>query len=331
MGHGNSKDEKEVSVDFGRLNPYGNLYPLKNDYDKDALHKFIISRRLSPFYPGVDSIEDFTIKEAQPISQKSSSLSSLKHKKALSAENTSNTSLDELKRDPIECPICFLYYPKNINYTRCCDQPICTDCFLQIKRPETTFDPAECPYCCQPHFGVVYNAFHSSGFKQRYSNDGSTRRKSISHQHPTVVTSDDLRPDWQQRKQDMERKRQLEEQRAALNHARRRQIQVLTEAQLANAAILAANLYERHGENDNRIARELARNARNSTDPSAAYLQGTNTLILAYRYLGADIEELMIMEAMRRSMQETNTADPQEQDLERVLQESAQVNSSEGN
>lgn len=39
---------------------------------------------------------------------------------------------------------------------------------------------------------------------------------------------DDLRPDWQQRKQEMERKRQLEEQRAALNHARRRQIQVLT-------------------------------------------------------------------------------------------------------
>ncbi|KAJ3310119.1 hypothetical protein HDV04_005385 [Boothiomyces sp. JEL0838] len=127
---------------------------------------------------------------------------------------------------------------------------------------------------------------------------------------------DDLRPDWQQRKQEMERKRQLEEQRAALNHARRRQIQVLT---------LAANLYERHGENDNRIARELARNARASSDPSAAYLQ-------AYRYLGADIEELMIMEAMRRSMQETtNNEDPQQEDLDRVLQESAQVNSSEDN
>lgn len=55
-------------------------------------------------------------------------------------------------------------------------------------------------------------------------------------------------------------------------------------------------------------------------------------LTAAYRYLGADIEELMIMEAMRRSMQETtNNEDPQQEDLDRVLQESAQVNSSEDN
>lgn len=41
-----------------------------------------------------------------------------------------------LYRDAIECPICFLYYPKYINYTRCCSQPICSECFLQMKRSE---------------------------------------------------------------------------------------------------------------------------------------------------------------------------------------------------
>lgn len=53
------------------------------------------------------------------------------------------------------------YYPTNINYSRCCDQAICTECFVQIKRSEPTTthlvsEPAACPYCVQEHFGVVY-------------------------------------------------------------------------------------------------------------------------------------------------------------------------------
>lgn len=41
-----------------------------------------------------------------------------------------------LYRGAIECPICFLIYPKYLNLTRCCAQPICTECFVQIKRPD---------------------------------------------------------------------------------------------------------------------------------------------------------------------------------------------------
>lgn len=49
----------------------------------------------------------------------------------------------------------------NINHSRCCDQAICTECFVQIKRiePTTTHlvsEPAACPYCVQDNFGVVY-------------------------------------------------------------------------------------------------------------------------------------------------------------------------------
>ena len=61
------------------------------------------------------------------------------------------------------CHICggVQYYPANINYSRCCDQTICTECFVQIKRSEPTTthlvsEPAACPYCVQEHFGVVY-------------------------------------------------------------------------------------------------------------------------------------------------------------------------------
>ncbi|KAK7203770.1 hypothetical protein BZA70DRAFT_59503 [Myxozyma melibiosi] len=86
-----------------------------------------------------------------------------------------------LYRNSIECPICFLYYPPFLNSTRCCDQPICSECFVQIKRSEphvpehetpaapgspehvTPFGMVElisecacCPYCTEPDFGVTY-------------------------------------------------------------------------------------------------------------------------------------------------------------------------------
>ncbi|KAJ5825723.1 hypothetical protein N7474_002861 [Penicillium riverlandense] len=88
-----------------------------------------------------------------------------------------------LYKDASECPICFLYYPPYLNRTRCCDQPICSECFVQIKRPDPhppehadsnapppaegeeqpesvegqlVSEPSACPFCVQPEFGVTY-------------------------------------------------------------------------------------------------------------------------------------------------------------------------------
>lgn len=88
-----------------------------------------------------------------------------------------------LYKDAIDCPICFLSYPPYLNRTRCCDQPICSECFVQIKRSEPHLpehhpdgqardpneglraedppemlisQPSACPYCQQPEFGVTY-------------------------------------------------------------------------------------------------------------------------------------------------------------------------------
>ncbi|KAJ5757829.1 uncharacterized protein N7511_006523 [Penicillium nucicola] len=87
-----------------------------------------------------------------------------------------------LYKDASECPICFLYYPPYLNRTRCCDQPICSECFVQIKRPDPhppehgepdpnapapaegeqpeesqlVSGPSSCPFCVQPEFGVTY-------------------------------------------------------------------------------------------------------------------------------------------------------------------------------
>ncbi|KAL2162349.1 hypothetical protein VTH06DRAFT_7262 [Thermothelomyces fergusii] len=84
-----------------------------------------------------------------------------------------------LYKNAVECPICFLAYPPYLNHTRCCNQPICSECFVQIKRPDPHFpeghnendpshnpeesagllvsEPACCPYCTQTDFGVTYD------------------------------------------------------------------------------------------------------------------------------------------------------------------------------
>lgn len=178
----------------------------------------------------------------------------------------SNSSIDGrpievfLYRNAIECPICFLYYPPYLNRTRCCDQSICSECFVQIKRPDPhvpehtdpavaggaaaetreeaaenlVSEPAACPFCVQPAFGVTYDpppfrsglayanqlASHPlstaspamSSSSSLASNSGPssgnlapgpvpTRRRaeSLSVASASVITTDMIRPDWAQK------------------------------------------------------------------------------------------------------------------------------------
>ncbi|XP_052177988.1 E3 ubiquitin-protein ligase DA2L-like isoform X2 [Diospyros lotus] len=53
-----------------------------------------------------------------------------------------------------ECPICFLYYP-SLNRSRCCLKGICTECFLQMKTPNST-RPTQCPFCKTSSYAVEY-------------------------------------------------------------------------------------------------------------------------------------------------------------------------------
>jgi len=103
-------------VDGGFVFPTGLVYQ-KSNCDLRVVRKLVIEQRISPCYKGNPDEEDSTM---------------------------------------VECPICFLYYPSNINYSRCCNQPICTECFLQIQQPKTG-GPACCPFCVQPDYGVYYN------------------------------------------------------------------------------------------------------------------------------------------------------------------------------
>ncbi|GAA6058436.1 hypothetical protein JCM3770_006050 [Rhodotorula araucariae] len=116
----------------------------------------------------------------------------------------------------LECPICFLYYPHNMVHTRCCDQPICTECFVQIKRADPTpthleSEPAACPFCMEPNFGCVYEKpvrppYHATPSSASGSSETGVarpaattkpRRKSFAHTEKEVVTTDMIHPDWE--------------------------------------------------------------------------------------------------------------------------------------
>ena len=181
-----------------------------------------------------------------------------------------------LYKNASECPICFLYYPPYLNKTRCCDQSICSECFVQIKRPDPhppehhdpsdtsapppepqedgalVSEPAACPYCAQPEFGVTYEpppfrrglayanqGHHSLAYaasamsstsslnSQGLTSPGRRRATSLAANDNTVITTDRVRPDWAKKLAD------------ARSHALRR---AAAATALHNAAYMMGNL-----------------------------------------------------------------------------------------
>lgn len=131
---------------------------------------------------------------------------------------------------------------ENINYSRCCQQPICTECFVQIKRSDLNLDPCACPFCVEPDFGVVYSPTVEIP-------DDTTqqvaRRKSLSHLDSLVVSSDAIRPTF------ISRQQELAITRAAAENQRTRLAQSLASSgsggisiELSGAATAAASLVE---------------------------------------------------------------------------------------
>ncbi|KAI9274522.1 hypothetical protein BDA99DRAFT_497793 [Phascolomyces articulosus] len=227
-----------------------------------------------------------------------------------------------LYNDAIECPICFLYYPSNINYSRCCDQPLCTECFVQIKRPpESQSTPATCPFCMQENFGIIYKPpSWSESFKLKSydpsplsstvtSNDiknnthapqhttsgissySRPRRQTISHQNPSVVLVDHVRPNW--------------------NRAPPSTTTTTTRSSRSNSS--AAQL---------RTVPTGIYATRQGRSASSAATSEYGQFVSNMRDMDMDLEEWMVMEAIRRSLNEqqqqsSSSQQPQEPQEER--------------
>ncbi|KAI9102531.1 hypothetical protein DFS34DRAFT_397328 [Phlyctochytrium arcticum] len=293
------------------------------------------------------STNGFTLKGKRSISMPS---------QLVSQESISRIRPEDLYRYSTECPICFLYYPSHINYSRCCDQPICTECFVQIKRPESTLEPAACPFCVEANFGIMYyppgspeyylkvrqehpdlfdedvdmvaspgteggtDETRTSGSLSRPA-ASSKRRQSVSHKSTLVVTSDDLRPDWLRKQQQMALMRAANQRRAAYPAGQggpgsRRRVYLDNDRDLSGAAAAAAALVESMGGmssggsgRSRRSGNDSAGSRRRSPRERVAGGDMSLNYLEAMRNMGADLEELMIMEAIRRSLQNGENGD----------------------
>ncbi|WFD45214.1 SNF1-interacting protein [Malassezia psittaci] len=178
---------KDTRVDGGYVVSQG-VYSEDPKYDDELVRCLIADRRLAPFYPAVD--ED------------------------------SQSAMDQTEQS--ECPICFLTYEGPLNLSRCCLQPICTECFVQIQRvdPKHTIppssEPAMCPFCVTQDFGVIYNpaaGSSSPGSKPKSSAQDAIERAetafgkggvctagrtSFGPNDPRVVLVDTVYPLWQE-------------------------------------------------------------------------------------------------------------------------------------
>ncbi|KAF9421516.1 SNF1-interacting protein [Podila epigama] len=337
MGNATTKDSKTDQVDGGGLVPTG-IYSAPQDFDFRIVQRLILQRKLAPFYKGLEECDDsedaqeekkkLKLAALSPDSRRSSSNSSSSttapspppptSPSSSSGKRVAPTPTTSAQRDQqqtyrlyhgaIECPICFLYYPRSINRTRCCDKPMCTECFVQLKRLESapTESPA-CPYCVEPNLGVLYspallptlgpgqhltpagtpmsvssssNSLERGQAADSQPSSSAGRRRSTSHKNSEVVAADDLRPDWNRRIL-VAAQRQAGSRRASTSSS-------MSGGTFSLGRRLAG---ARHGSGSRRS---------NSSAAAAEY----NGYLSAMRHMGTDLEELMIIEAMRQSIQD---------------------------
>ncbi|OJA21124.1 hypothetical protein AZE42_08294 [Rhizopogon vesiculosus] len=337
-GSSSSRGHHDETVDYGHLTPQG-VYTGPKDWNHGIVTQLIVDRKLAPFYRPLEDYnenwDDEQIMSARRVLPESDSGHDDPSSARVDSRDTSKLvnpskrpgALKDPSRCPevaiyrgaVECPICFLYYPLNMNHSRCCDQAICTECFVQIKRTEPTAthlvsEPAACPYCVQENFGVVYTP---PSWRAGIGSDGMSppvwtetpkgpqlnlpsaaqkrRRKSFGHDSPDVVTTDQIRPDWEAK---------LAAVRAAVTRrANRRIIMRQVGDRLIPVGVTSGRVHalptgdgQDGGEVDPNGGRR--RRHRNNGQQDIGQLLGHMGLG------GQDLEELMVMEAMRLSLLE---------------------------
>ncbi|OCH95587.1 hypothetical protein OBBRIDRAFT_788134 [Obba rivulosa] len=360
----------EETVDFGYLTPQG-IYTGPRDWNQTIVAQLIVERKLAPFYRPLDDYDESwddeqilaarkeppEVEGTQPDTSGSRIESAnagaskiVHHKRTSNVKEFSRTPNPEaaVYRGAVECPICFLHYPPNINRSRCCDQSICTECFVQIKRADPTAthlvsEPASCPYCVQENFGVVYTpppwrtGIGSEGANQPPWLDSSRgaalemstppiaakrRRKSFSPEDPEVVTIDQIRPDWEAK---------LAAVRAAVTRrANRRIIMRQVGDRLIPVGVTSGRIHAIPPEElqvegpDGGADRGSRRSRRRPQNPDLGQFLGSMNLN------GQDIEELMVMEAMRLSLLEHEEQQRREREEEAKKQRETAQGVSQG-
>ncbi|SYW85348.1 uncharacterized protein UBRO2_05787 [Ustilago bromivora] len=309
-----------VKVDQGGLIPHG-VYTGPKDYDQHFVRQSILDRRLAPFCQGSDDEEGYADKKFNS-----------------------------------ECPICFLYYPSPLNFSRCCHQPICSECFVQMKRADPTStnppssQPRSCPFCVEPEFGVTYvppealqrgrrSSGSGSGSGSDSPNDatdaanfaemaigtggvgvqGAGKNKLLPADDPNVITVDQVRPDWHIKLAQAEAAvARRANRRVIMRQVGDRLIPIGISSSRMGADLAAAaesgrinlngpggSIILNEGQNWPASTAGVTTSRRRSSRPSRGAGEGLPEFARLMRMgAGEDIEEAMVMEAMRLSLLE---------------------------
>ncbi|KAJ7940819.1 zf-C3HC4 type zinc finger protein [Mycena leptocephala] len=333
MGNSSSSSGRphDDSVDYGQLVPQG-VYTGTRDWNQSITAQLIIARRLAPFYRPLEDYEDTwdddqILSARKPLPEVDGEQNPPpppppppKPSKRPGLLKEPSKPEATVYRGAVECPICFLYYPPNINHSRCCDQAICTECFVQIKRSEPTTthlvsEPAACPYCVQDNFGVVYSpppwragigsegtsspwSDSPKGFSPSIESSGpypthKRRQKSFSAESPEVVLTDHIRPDWEAK---------LAAVRAAVTRrANRRIIMRQVGDRLIPVGVTSGRVHALSPEEAAQA--EVPAEGTGSRRSRRRQQQPPNGNFEQFMGMGGpELEELMIMEAMRLSL-----------------------------
>lgn len=318
----------DVKVDEGGLVPNG-VYTGPQDYDQHFVRQSIVDRRLAPFCKGSDDEDEY-------------------------ADRKFNS----------ECPICFLYYPSPLNFSRCCHQPICSECFVQMKRADPTStnppssQPRSCPFCVEPEFGVTYTPPEVLEHDRRSSgsdspNDatdaanfaemaigtggagvsGAGKKKILAADDPSVITVDQVRPDWHYKLAQAEAAvARRANRRVIMRQVGDRLIPIGISSSRMGADLAAAaesgrvnlngpggSIILNDGQNWPAGTGSLSNSRRRSSRPSRGAQDGLSELTRIMRMsTGEDMEEAMVMEAMRLSLLEHEEQQRKQAEEERM-------------
>lgn len=311
-----------VKVDEGGLVPHG-VYTGPKDYDQHFVRQSIVDRRLAPFCKGSDDEDEYADKKFNS-----------------------------------ECPICFLYYPSPLNFSRCCHQPICSECFVQMKRADPTStnppssEPRSCPFCVEPEFGVTYSPPEALERGRRSSGSGSGsgsgtdspndatdaanfaemaigtggagvqgagKKKILPADDPSVITVDQVRPDWHIKLAQAEAAvARRANRRVIMRQVGDRLIPIGISSSRMGADLAAAaesgrinlngpggSIILNEGQNWPGSTGSVTTSRRRSSRPSRGAGDGLPEFARLMRMgAGEDMEEAMVMEAMRLSLLE---------------------------
>ncbi|KAJ0410635.1 hypothetical protein ATCC90586_009116 [Pythium insidiosum] len=182
-----------------------------------------------------------------------------------------------------ECPICFMYYPGNLNQAACCNNAICTECYLQLRPPKLSVC---CPFCNRNDFAVKYAApavFNlSSVYAESSPAANESRGASPAGVDPAIA-----------------RHFASVEDRHHLRDSLRAQLN-LSDRRLTTPPPRSASM---HAGGSGRIV---------ISSPEDVVQLSESRYIIATAADAARLEEMMLLEAIRRSMHDVNLAKDQQ-------------------